>query len=460
MYPRKWATIFLTVLFGLSLGACGSGGDGTTTDDTTSVGLGLAPPAAGTIAGVLSNDLAPGILTAQVATTATEWPSVILDKQQTEITVAADGTFILTRVTTGDHSLFFSFPDGTTTELPLRMHSEGGLNLGMVRFGLGLEPTIEGFDGYMFGFVDADGDGVNDLFFDADGDGIVDMGPLYGGFPFFMDQGFEDVNSDGINDHFMDANGDGFNDFNGMGYGHGFGWMDGDSDGVNDLFVDADGDGICDITGAPFSHPFGYIDTDGDGMNDLFIDADGDGMNDISGMSYRIMPGFVDLDADGVNDFFADSDGNGINDLTGMPFGHGFGWVDADGDGINDNFTDADGDGIMDGHGDMSYGMGFARHHSDSDGNGIDDLSGMPFGHGFGWVDADKDGINDMFVDADGDVINDLNGTGYGHGYMMNSLPGLPGIPSQPSWPMPGPGSTMGGNGEGAQTGSGMGGMM
>jgi hypothetical protein len=80
------------------------------------------------------------------------------------------------------------------------------------------------------------------------------------------------------------------------------------------------------------------------------------------------------------------------------------GFVDADRDGINDRFADADGDGVND-----VTGLPYTRHFAfrDSDGDGINDL----------WKDADGDGVNDWLgrdqkdlqreVDRDGDGIPD-----------------------------------------------------
>lgn len=60
------------------------------------------------------------------------------------------------------------------------------------------------------------------------------------------------------------------------------------------------------------------------------------------------------------------------------------GFVDADRDGINDRFRDADGDGR-------------------------DDVGGRAYAHRFAFADRDRDGINDLFVDRDGDGVNDLD---------------------------------------------------
>jgi len=107
---------------------------------------------------------------------------------------------------------------------------------------------------------DTDGDGVRDLF----GQG---RGPAYG---------FVDEDGDGVNDRaaeFVDEDGDGVCDVcgevPGQGYGRnadamqnrpwgrgqgmgGYGFVDEDGDGVNDRaaeFVDDDGDGLCDEHG-------------------------------------------------------------------------------------------------------------------------------------------------------------------------------------------------------------------
>lgn len=58
--------------------------------------------------------------------------------------------------------------------------------------------------------------------------------------------------------------------------------------------------------------------------------------------------GFGDRDRDGVNDLFRDLDGDGINEVTGRPYSHGFAFADGDGDRVNDLWSDADGDGVND----------------------------------------------------------------------------------------------------------------
>ena len=63
----------------------------------------------------------------------------------------------------------------------------------------------------------------------------------------------------------------------------------------------------------------------------------------------------------------------------GVPYG----FEDADKDGVNDLFRDADGDGL-------------------------DDVSGKPYLHAYPYADRDGDEKNDYFQDADGNGKNDL----------------------------------------------------
>jgi hypothetical protein len=59
------------------------------------------------------------------------------------------------------------------------------------------------------------------------------------------------------------------------------------------------------------------------------------------------------------------------------------GWLDQNKDGINDKFQDANGDGI-------------------------NDVTKEKYEHHFKFADKNKDGVNDIFVDKDGDGVNDL----------------------------------------------------
>jgi len=319
--------------------ACGGSGspDGTA--------LTLAPQ---TVAGTLLF-LDGATLTAAPAPSST---FVTVDDGSAPWPVGAGGGFSCTIPEDGDHSLFVHRPGRKPVEIACRILEGRGIDLGEVTIRDGRVAGHTGFDGYLCGFVDADGDGVNDQFRDADGDGICDQDKPYAGYPYMMNRGYQDAN--------------------------------------------------------------------GDGVNDRFRDADGDGVNDVTGKPYVAMPGWVDLDGDGRNDFFRDANGDGINDFDSdpLPYPHGYGWADADHDGINDRFVDADGDGVNDYHAgpyaDLHSHYGFRMEHPDAEGDGIDDSTGEPYCQGFGWVDADGDGMNDAFTDFDGDGVNDRAGPGGG----------------------------------------------
>ena len=142
-----------------------------------------------------------------------------------------------------------------------------------------------------------------------------------------------DADGDGKNDLFRDANGDGINDIDGKPYRHKFNFIDTDGDGINDVFQDTDGDGINNVKGGHYGKTrgenFSVIDFNEDGINDvtgkqymkgingrLFIDEDGDGLrdmmmyDDVKGKDYPVkgkenaidMDKFKDLDNDGIND--------------------------------------------------------------------------------------------------------------------------------------------------------------
>lgn len=421
------ALVWLSALvLASSLSACGDGDDdddvGVTAPPPTSTVFEAPPLTARTVIGAIDTGSAP--VQPQAVAPGT---SLTLDNGTTAIPLDQEGRFEIGDVQDGSHSLFVRQADGTVVEIPFRILEGRSLSLGTVRLANGaFEHT--GFNGYHFGFVDADNNGINDLFVDADGDGIGDNAGLYAGYPFFMRHGYIDADRDGRNDRFRDANGDRINDVDSRPFGPGFG------------FVDADGDGIDDDTGMPFQHPFGFVDDNDDGINDRFRDANGDGINDISGVPFIAMPGWVDLDNDGICDFFTDANGDGINDRTGLPYGHGFGWADADGNGVNDRFQDRQGDSVNDvlqgPFAGMPFHVGFMGPHIDANGDGIDDATGFPYRHGFGWVDLNDDGVNDAFVDVNGDGINDFTGHHYDQGFMAGPGGTTGGHMGPGDWPM------------------------
>jgi len=113
--------------------------------------------------------------------------------------------------------------------------------------GDGIEDFIAMPYAHGFGWIDDNSDGKNDHFIDADGDGINDLSSgIYGhmtygygfqgthhdangdgiddasGLPYRQCFGWVDSNGDGINDVFRDGNHDGLNDVTNMHYDQGF----------------------------------------------------------------------------------------------------------------------------------------------------------------------------------------------------------------------------------------------
>ncbi len=114
-------------------------------------------------------------------------------------------------------------------------------------------------------FIDADGDGINDLAPDTDGDGIANhldddfMRPGSGGMGHGP-RGFVDEDGDGINDLGPDADGDGIMNHGGFTSGAraamGRGRQSGSGGpGVNDLAPDHDADGIANHLDADYERP-------------------------------------------------------------------------------------------------------------------------------------------------------------------------------------------------------------
>lgn len=450
---RKGLLSFIALIsMGFYLAACGGGGGGGGNSPAVS-SEGTSPSLqSATVTGVLSTEsnvastlislISPAVAVANVAT------AIYLDDSREPIFTDSQDRFTITNIPNGDHSLYLYLANGDEIVFPFRMEAGRGLDFGAMTIEGGRIDSFTGFDGYTFGWLDEDGDGINDNFADVDGDGICDQGHHYAGYAYRMGSGYVDNNNDGFNDRFVDADGDGVNDLTGQRYGFGFGFTDEDNDGINDYFVDANGDGICDLSGMPYQQPFGWSDGNGDGFNDHYTDADGDGINDLNGSRYVAMPGWVDLNEDGFNDFFADTNGDGINDLGGgeVPYGHGFGWVDENNDGVNDRFVDEDGDGINDiasgPFAGQCYCYGFMENYVDANGDGFDDESGLTYRHGFGWVDNNGDGINDYYKDAEGDGVNDYYGYQYVGGYRYSQDFSGPMRGSGSGWPM-GPGAGM-----------------
>ncbi len=143
--------------------------------------------------------------------------------------------------------------------------------------------------------------------------------------------GYKDLNGDGINDIYQDKNGDGINDLNGDTLIK-IDFVDDDKDNVNDIFSDEDGDGINDK----------FIES----KYMPVIDRDSNFVNDITGHGYK--KGFYDGYTYGkvveelgiILEEFVDTDGDFTDDRIGRSikdFKQSDRFIDEDGDGINDD---------------------------------------------------------------------------------------------------------------------------
>lgn len=190
--------------------------------------------------------------------------------------------------------------------------------------------------------------------------------------PALATAGWVDRDADGRHDLFVDADGDGVNDVNGQAYRHRFVWVDGDGDKLNDRYRDADGDGVNDLEVA-------FRDTDGDGRDENVLDVDGDSRNDITGVTY----GRDDLHGDHFGFVFdgaawVDEDGDGFADEPGQHRRRARGdrFIDSDGDGMADGCWFQDG-GFQ--HHRARSGQGGGNTGGGGSGGG------EGFGHNGGW---------------------------------------------------------------------------
>ncbi len=210
------------------------------------------------------------------------------------------------------------------------------------------------------GFVDTNGDGVNDNF-DWDLDGVInelDLDSDNDGIPDVVEAGGVDTNGDGKIDNYTDTDFDGFSqnvDANTSGKdlsGNGLAVPDLDGDGVPNYFdLDSDNDGIPDVVeayGADSDNNGiidGYSDTDSDGFSD---NKDGDVGNDgiAENAANTLLRTGTDPDNNGRANTYPYN--NMDNDTKANPYD-----LDSDGDGITDvkeaQFTDADWNGRVDG---------------------------------------------------------------------------------------------------------------
>ena len=193
---------------------------------------------------------------------------------------------------------------------------------------------------------------------------------------------------------------------------------DNDRDGIADgNDIDDDNDGITDFIEVCGSGAttFGCLT----GGSDPSADNDNDGIinfrdPDFGTLNSNGCVAILDIDGDGVPNYLdLDSDNDGIADVV-----EAFG-VDENGDGIIDNYTDTDGDGLsqnVDGNNTGAAGSGFGLGFKDFDGDGIpnsvdldSDNDGIPDIIEANSVDADNNGLIDVFIDANGNGMNDNN---------------------------------------------------
>ena len=155
------------ILIAVLLAACGGSSGGGDTSSLTPPTSNLAPPSARTVVGIVDAGTAPlasGLSVDAAPSAMMEGTQVSLDGGTASVQVGADGRFAFTEISNGDHTLVFHLGSGGTAEVPFRMLEGRGLNLGTVRIRNGHMEGIGGFDGFHFGFVDSDGDEINDLF--------------------------------------------------------------------------------------------------------------------------------------------------------------------------------------------------------------------------------------------------------------------------------------------------------
>jgi hypothetical protein len=157
--------------------------------------------------------------------------------------------------------LLVLFVSSTYAQQPITDHDNDG-----VEDSVDLDDDNDGIldtDELKWGNQDFDGDGIpNHLDLDSDNDGITDA----------TENMNSDINGDGIIDGFMDENGDGMNDSPITLTAQ----LDVDADGLpNFLDSDSDNDGIPDAIAA------GGKDDNHDGRLDDYRDVDYDGLSDV-----------------------------------------------------------------------------------------------------------------------------------------------------------------------------------
>ncbi len=113
--------------------------------------------------------------------------------------------------------------------------------------------------------------------------------------------------------------------------------------------------------------------------------------------------GYQDADHDGFNDLFRDANGDGVNDISNLPYLHHFKFEDKNKDGLNDLWIDRDGDGVNDLMFDLLRKRGIRAETPwvDKDGDGIQDENVKP---------KYKVDLKEFVLDMDQDGKNDITG--------------------------------------------------
>ena len=283
---------------------------------------------------------------------------------------------------------------------------------------------------------DSDSDGVGDNAdafpsdasetLDTDGDGVGDNSDA------FPSNSFEQADSDGDG---VGDNSDGFPNDAGE-------TTDSDGDGVGDNsdafptnafeIFDSDGDGVGDNSDAFPNDASETVDSDGDGVGDnsdaypndasqtTDIDTDGDGVNDVNDLCSNT-PENAAVDANGCSAMQLDADGDGIEDtVDDFPL-DATQWLDTDGDGYGDNWADStwNDSRMSDWTGVFIIGALQADYCPDIAGNSTAD------GY-FGCIDADGNGVADLFEQNQTDDTDDSNDTNQTNSTLDSDNDGVP----------------------------------
>lgn len=283
---------------------------------------------------------------------------------------------------------------------------------------------------------DSDSDGVGDNAdafpndssenTDSDGDGVGDNSDA------FPSNSFEQADSDG------DGVGDNSDDFpNDAGE-----TTDSDGDGVGDNsdafpmnafeIFDSDGDGVGDNSDAFPNDASETVDSDGDGVGDnsdaypndasqtTDIDTDGDGVNDVNDLCSNTLENAV-VDANGCSAVQLDADGDGVEDIEDDFPLDATQWLDTDGDGYGDNWADStwNDSRMSDWTGVFIIGALQADYCPDIAGNSTAD------GY-FGCIDADGNGVADLFEQNQTDDTDDSNDTNQANSTLDSDNDGVP----------------------------------